>query len=164
MNKKPEGIGLIRVRPARASDSLSLARMRWALRAKGEKTIEKEAAFVKRCAAWMKKRLSNNRSWRCWIAENESGLVGNIWVHLIEKIPNPVSEGELHGYVTNFYVAPNVRGRRIGTRLLRAALDWCRRNTVDAVILWPSKRSRNLYVRHGFCASKDLFELRKGGR
>jgi hypothetical protein len=29
---------------------------------------------------------------------------------------------------------------------------------MDAVILWPTPRSRRLYERHGFAVRKDLFE------
>jgi hypothetical protein len=31
---------------------------------------------------------------------------------------------------------------------------------VDAVILWPTARSRSLYLRHGFTAPDDIMQLR----
>jgi GNAT superfamily N-acetyltransferase len=55
---------------------------------------------------------------------------------------------------------PEARGRQIGERLLRTALKWCRERQIDAVILWPSKRSRTIYLRHGFAVPDDLFQLR----
>ena len=38
-------------------------------------------------------------------------MLGHVCVQLFEKIPNPVSEPELHAYVTNFYVIPEMRDR-----------------------------------------------------
>src|SRR6266403_5615184 len=113
----------IRIRRARADDSRSLANLRYAFRAKGEKVIETKAAFLKRCERWIKKRISAKQSWQCWVAEDRRGLIGTIWVELIEKIPNPVSENERHGYITNFYVVPEARGRQAGEKLLRTALS-----------------------------------------
>jgi GNAT superfamily N-acetyltransferase len=151
----------IRIRPARSTDLRSLANLRYTFRAETGKAIETRPVFVRRCERWMRKQFGAKQTWRCWVAEDGRGeLAGNIWVELIEKIPNPVSEGESHAYITNFYVVNKSRGKKIGTKLLRAALNWCRRQKVDAVILWPSQRSRTIYRRHGFDISDDIFEFR----
>jgi len=102
----------------------------------------------------------NGNAWRCWLAESRGRFLGNIWVHLIEKIPNPVAEAERHAYITSFYVIPEMRGRQVGRKLLRTALTWCERNEVDATILWPSKRSRSLYLKYGFVRADDMLERR----
>jgi GNAT superfamily N-acetyltransferase len=93
------------------------------------------------------------------VAERGGKPVGNLWAQLIEKIPNPAVEPECHAYVTNFYVREGERGRGTGSLLLAAALDWCRSSGVHAVILWPTERSRSLYLRHGFAVREDLLEL-----
>ena len=46
---------------------------------------------------------------------------------------------------------------------LGAALDRCRQQGVDAVILWPTPESRSLYERHGFKSETGLLELRPSG-
>ena len=150
-----------RIRLARPTDALSLARMRYAFRAEAGAATETEAYFVKRCRVWMAERIQAKNTWRCWIAERGARLLGNIWVQLIEKMPNPVAEPELHAYITNFYVIGKVRGKAIGTKLLHTAVTWCRRNRVDAIILWPAPRSRSLYLRHGFVRGHDILELRR---
>ncbi|HEX7183587.1 MAG TPA: GNAT family N-acetyltransferase, partial [Thermoanaerobaculia bacterium] len=98
--------------------------------------------------------------WRCWVAEGEEGILGNLWLQVIEKLPNPVSEPEQHAYITNVYVLPPARNAGVGALLLEAALAWCRRSDVDAVLLWPSRRSRSFYARYGFTERDDLFALR----
>jgi GNAT superfamily N-acetyltransferase len=108
----------------------------------------------------MADRLGTDPHWRCWVAEQPDGIVGNLWLQLIEKVPNPVAEPEHHAYITNVYVVPDGRGAGVGALLLETALEWCRGSKIDAVLLWPSARSRSLYERHGFCERDDLFALR----
>lgn len=107
----------------------------------------------------MSGRLGGDNPWRCWIAEREGVAIGNIWLNLIEKIPNPAPEAEYHAYITNFYVLEKARGQGVGSRLLTAVLEWCKERKVHAAILWPSDRSRPLYERHGFAVREDLLEL-----
>jgi len=58
----------------------------------------------------MRKRFhSGSYPWRCCVADDGKRLLGHVCVQLIEKIPNPVNEPELHAYLTNFYVIPEMR-------------------------------------------------------
>jgi GNAT superfamily N-acetyltransferase len=86
--------------------------------------------------------------------------VGTAWLQLIEKLPNPVAEPEVHGYVSSLYVEPSRRGVGIGARLLETCLRTCEEEGVDAVLLWPTARSRALYARHGFAIRDDVMEKR----
>lgn len=151
------------LRPAAAADADALARLRWAFRAELGQAEEDEASFLVRAAAWMAARLEEGWRWRAWLAEEDRGaVIGCAWLQLIEKVPNPGPEEELHGYVTSMYVAPAWRNRGIGAALLGAALEDCRAANVDSVILWPTSESRDLYARHGFQAPPDILELRIG--
>jgi len=149
----------INVRLASEADAEALARLRYAFRSGVGEVSEGEAEFVGRCRLWMEERLRGGGAWRCWVAERGGVPVGNVWAQLIEKIPNPSVEPERHAYVTNFYVLEGERGRGTGSRLLAAALDCCEEAGVHAVILWPTERSRSLYLRRGFAVRDDLLEL-----
>jgi N-acetylglutamate synthase-like GNAT family acetyltransferase len=82
-----------------------------------------------------------------------------VWLHVVEKIPNPVAELERLAYVSNLYVRPSARGGA-GTRLLETVLDWCRAGQIDRVFLWPTPRSVTLYRGHGFVRDGDVMELK----
>ena len=148
------------IRPATKADAPALARLRFEFRASQDPAVEPEADFLARCTAWMETRLVLGSSWRCWLAEVAGRVVGTIWLHRIEKLPNPVGEVECHGYVSSLYVAPASRGEGFGDRLLGTCLEACLAQGVDAVILWPTPRSRSLYERHGFMVREDLLERR----
>ena len=148
----------VTIRLATAADALSLAKLRFDFRSAMVKVNEAEGAFLERCAQWMAERLSRPSGWKCWVAELDDRPVGHLWAQLIEKVPNPTAEPEYHAYITNLFVSPEARGAA-GSRLLAAALAWIEMNDVQAVILWPTKRSRSLYQRHGFTTPDDLMEL-----
>lgn len=138
----------------------ALARLRYEFRAGQDPPIESEADFLARCTGWMTARLVPGGSWRCWLAEAAGRAVGTVWLQRIEKLPNPVAEAESHGYVSSLYVVPSSRGAGLGSRLLGACLEACQAQEMDAVILWPTARSRSLYLRLGFAVREDLLERR----
>src|SRR6185503_3193691 len=151
------------VRTATPGDAAALSRLRYEFRSEHREPAEEEAAFLARCETWMAERLEGDPHWHCWVVEGDGEIVGNLWLYRIEKLPNPVAEPEQHAYVTNVYVLPERRDGGIGALLIEAALDWCRHENVDAVLLWPSERSRPFYGRYGFGVRDDLFALRPTG-
>ena len=152
----------IMIRLAGPTDAPSLARLRYEFRAGRDPAMEDESDFQARCGAWMAARLAPGSHWRCWVAEEAGRLVGAIWLQLIEKIPNPGAESENHGYISNLYVKPSRRGGGLGAMLIDSCLRFCEKEDVDAVILWPTPRSRRLYERHSFAVREDLLERRLG--
>jgi len=152
---------VISIRPATPADAAGLARLRYAFRAAIDPPVELELAFVVRCTRWMTDRLAAGNAWRCWVAEDGDTIVGTVWLGLFEKIPNPVAEPEMHGYVSNLYVQPKRRGCGTGGALLAAAMQECDARRLDAVILWPTPESRSLYERHGFAVMDDLMQRRR---
>ncbi len=148
------------VRAAAPRDAPALAEIRFRFRSELTAPAEPEDGFHARCAAWMAERLAGDPRWRCWVADGPAGIVGTLWLQVIDKIPNPVEEPEHHAYITNVYVLPELRNAGVGALLLEAALAWCRQESIDAVLLWPSERSRSFYARYGFGARDDLFALR----
>ena len=92
-------------------------------------------------------------------------LVGALWLQLIEKIPNPTAEPERIAYITNFFIDESQRGQGLGTCMLNEVLAWCKNEQsskgrlIAGIILWPTDRSRPLYLRHGFEVPTNLLQL-----
>src|ERR1043165_2288579 len=161
MSSESSGAEVV-VRLATESDAELLARFRFELRSFYHEVLEGEAAFIERCAEWMRERLRSGGAWSCWIAEHQQKPVGAVWVQLIEKIPNPIAEPEYYVYLTNFYVREQFRGIGIGSMLLSEALAWSKANNAETVILWPTERSKALYSRHGFTLASNFMQLTIG--
>ena len=99
-----------RVRRASGADASALAALRFAFRSALADPVESRTDFLVRCAAWMRTHLDDDTHWRAWIVEIDDEPVGTVWLQIIEKLPNPVLERELHAYVTNLFVLPEIAG------------------------------------------------------
>jgi ribosomal protein S18 acetylase RimI-like enzyme len=149
---------MISIRLAIPNDAPVLAKLRYDFRSITSSDVENKSEFLGRCERWMQEHLQQT-NWRCWVAEDDQTIAGALWLQLIEKIPNPTSEAEFHGYITNVFVLESARGKGIGSRLVDEAISFCKQKPVHSLILWPSERSRSLYERHGFAVRPDLLEL-----
>lgn len=150
---------MIEIRAAAVADARALAELRWEFRTSGHDPNETHDAFVQRCTAWMLRELQRAASWQAWVAVDDEEIVGQVWLFVVEKIPNPIAELEKLAYVSNLYVRPSARGGT-GARLLDRALEWCHASQIDRVVLWPTTRSITLYRRYGFAHDADVMELK----
>jgi len=154
-------MGGLGIRVATSADYRALAEMRYRFRAEVGSPTEPRSQFVRRCTSWMKKRFRvGSSAWRCWVVDDGDQLLGHVCVQLFEKMPNPVNEREVHAYLTNLYIVPEMRSQGLGRTLLNEALSWCRAQGTDAVILWATPESKSLYRRCGLIQSDDILEFR----
>ena len=147
------------VRPATVEDALELAALRWEFRSAKAEPAEDRDMFIARCAGWMRAQLTTNLQWRAWAATDDGRIIGQLWAHVIEKLPNPAHERERYLYVSNMYVTPRARGG-VGARLIEAVLQWASTQQIDRAILWSAERSRSLYMRCGFAPPDQVLELK----
>lgn len=66
------------------------------------------------------------------------------------------AEGGKAAWLEDLIVRPDQRGKGLGTRLLRAAIEWARREGLSRITLLTdgdNVRARRLYARHGFSVS-----------
>jgi ribosomal protein S18 acetylase RimI-like enzyme len=156
------------IRPVDQDDATVLAALRWRFRSDpmwhdrpdAGPPIEARAEFTARAEHWMHRRLATG-TWSAWLAElspanGGPAAVGMVWLHLLEKLPNPVVEPEWHGYLSSLWVDPAWRGRAVDSRLIGAVLARTEAAGAHAVILWPTPASRPLYARHGFTGDGEV--------
>jgi GNAT superfamily N-acetyltransferase len=144
------------IRLATPADASTLAGMRYDFRTSLQPARDDRDAFVDRAEAWMRDRLKSP-DWRAWVATDGDRILGNIWLHRMEKMPNPVGEAEAIGYITNTFVLPDLQSSGIGSALLRAVIEFSERNGYHTLVLWPAPRSRAFYERQGFAVRKARF-------
>ena len=144
------------IRLATVADAPTLAAMRYDFRSSLQPATEDRGAFTARVEAWMRERLVSP-DWRAWVAVDGERILGNIWLHRMEKMPNPVGEAAAVGYITNTFVLPELQSGGIGTALLRAVVEFSEREGYHTLILWPAPRSRAFYMRQGFEARDNIF-------
>ena len=141
------------IRSATVEDAEQLARLRWEFRIEsGTPASRARAAFDEEMRGFLADVFAAASPWRVWVAEAHRGLVGCVWLQLVELVPHP-NRGRWErpiAYVTNMYVAPELRDRGIGRELLDRAIAYAKEREVDGIVLWPSPRSAPFYERAGF--------------
>jgi GNAT superfamily N-acetyltransferase len=96
--------------------------------------------------------LSSKDRGRIFAARFGDKLVG--MVSLLETVST--AEGGLAVWLEDLVVEPNFRGRKIGTALVRAALDYCKSRGIKRVTLLTDRdnsQAHRFYFRFGFFAS-----------
>lgn len=85
-----------------------------------------------------------------WIAEMNSSPVGVI---AIAKLDNDNAQ------LRWFLIEPKVRGKGLGHKLIKTAMDFCKEKKYDHVLLWTAdvlKTARHLYSSYGFKLTESI--------
>jgi GNAT superfamily N-acetyltransferase len=98
-------------------------------------------------AAWFARELSRRIM---WLAEEGDRPAGMMNLAIFERMPRPGRALSRWGYLGNVFVLAAFRNRGIGSRLVRAALDYADENGFARVMLSPAERSIPFYERAGF--------------
>jgi len=105
---------------------------------------------------WLRRKMLDG-DYLAWfaIAQDQSVAAG-IGLWLMDWPPHMIGSGGRRGNILNIFVRPEDRRRGIARELTRAALDWCRANAIDHVMLHSSVDGRHLYESLGFVATNEM--------
>jgi len=90
-----------------------------------------------------------------WLAIAEDGTVASgadLW--LLDWPPHMLAQRR--GYILNVYTDPRYRRRGLARRLMNVAIEWCRANGIDMVVLHASQFGRPLYESMGFSPTTEM--------
>ncbi|GAA2073778.1 GNAT family N-acetyltransferase [Actinomadura alba] len=150
------------VRRPQPADAPALAELRWAFKREDDEGPPHGAVLpTGEAERWIRDRLGGGR-WLARVAEADGEIRGHVFLHLVERMPDPYGESAPIGYTTNFYVMPGRRNQGIGSALLQALDEYARRMALDTLIVWPGERSASLYRRSGCHTPGELLELPLG--
>jgi GNAT superfamily N-acetyltransferase len=99
----------------------------------------------------------NSGDYHAWIVAAPDALVvagAGLW--LMDWPPHMVGVGSRRGNILNVYTVPKFRRHGLGRWLTQTAVEWCRKNAVDIVILHASNEGRPLYESLGFISSNEM--------
>ena len=150
----------VRVATDRDRDAIATLRRAWTEENLGAPIADD--TFGPRFEEWFEREHDQRVTWL--------GLVGDEPVAMLNllvftRMPSPRPPGSTRptrwGYLANFFVRPEHRGRGLGSRLLDACATYADQHGFARVVLSPSERSVPLYTRHGFAPATTLM-LRPG--
>lgn len=149
--KSPSSTRSLRVRRATLKDLETLVHQRRAmwmdLGVKGE---ARHNAADKTYRRWTGTRLRNHQL-IAWLVEGRDREIaggGCVWLQPVQ--PSPKKPGTIQPYLLSMYTSPRFRRRGVASVIVRAAIDWCRRQGFPRLTLHASPMGRGVYQKLGF--------------
>ncbi len=137
------------VRPAGEGDVAAVA----ALRALWTAGAGEDPGFERRMAAWL--ALEGDRR-TTWLAAHGASPVGMASLFEYRRMPRPGHPDARWGYLGTMFVREDVRGRGIGSLLLRALVAAADERGYARLVLSPSPRAVAFFRRAGFVGADDV--------
>jgi predicted N-acetyltransferase YhbS len=149
-------------RRALSDDAGVLALLRWD-NSDVEQTTGRQVSgeFVTRFGEFVRTAVEAEE-WVIWVAERDGGVIGHVYVVVVGMVPRPGRLARKWGYVSGLYVAPEERGKGVGSGLVQQAVEWAKKAGLEFLMLAAAGGSVALYQRAGFRRSADLLELDLG--
>jgi len=104
---------------------------------------------------WVEAKIASDE-YLAWLAVQENEIVAGAGLWLMDWPPHMVGSSRRRGNVLNVYTEPVFRRRGLARHLIESALEWCRENKIDVVILHATPEGRALYESLGFQASNEM--------
>jgi len=122
----------------------------------GNHDAQKLEAMTEEFRPWLESRMGSGE-YLGWLAMASDGSVAaGLGLWLMDWPPHVLGAGARRGNIVNVYTEPGHRGRGLARLLMNAALEWCRANGVDVVILHASKDGQRLYDSMGFKPTNEM--------
>lgn len=112
-------------------------------------------AMAARCHPWLLAKMSRGE-YLAWLATAPDGSIAagaGLW--LMDWIPHMVGSGS-RGNILNVYTEVEFRRRGLAGELMKVAVEWCRSNGVDILVLHASPDGRRLYEAMGFKGTNEM--------
>lgn len=112
-------------------------------------------SMAAKCHSWLLTKM-NRGEYLAWLATAPDGsVVAGTGLWLMDWPPHMIGSGP-RGNILNVYTEVEFRRQGLASELVRAALDWCRSNGVDVIVLHASADGRRLYESLGFAGTNEM--------
>jgi GNAT superfamily N-acetyltransferase len=105
---------------------------------------------------WLQKRMDAGE-YLAWLGVSPDGSIAagtGLW--LMDWPPHMIGTGVRRGNILNVYTVEKFRRRGLARQLMEVAIQWCRENRVDTIILHAAPDGRKLYESLGFSATNEM--------
>jgi ribosomal protein S18 acetylase RimI-like enzyme len=148
------------IREASDPDIAALAALRWQWHEERHGPLDGSPAdFARSFLDWWS---SHGSRFRAALVIDGDDVVGMGFVALVDRVPKPGDLERHHGDIQSVYLAPEHRGRGLGSQLVRLLLDLAAAGGCDRTEVHSGRRAVPFYERAGFEHDQQL--LNHSGR
>ena len=149
------------IRLAQEKDFPQLANMKW-LHSEEDDMVYGESNLAgvdkEKFVAEFIRFLDTDKTYKIFVLEEHEVIISAMFVSMIPKVPKPNGNANYIAYLTNVHTLKEYRNKNKGTELLAYIKQYLREQKCELIIVWPSDRSVNWYVRNGFRQENEVFE------
>jgi GNAT superfamily N-acetyltransferase len=105
---------------------------------------------------WARARLKNHQL-MAWVVKSSDGRVaggGCVWLEPVQPRPHRVSM--VQPYLLSMYTEPDFRRRGVASMVVKEAIEWCRKNKYERLMLHASEMGRKVYSKLGFKRTREM--------
>jgi GNAT superfamily N-acetyltransferase len=108
-----------------------------------------------KCHSWLLNKMDCGE-YLAWLAiARDRSVVAGTGLWLMDWPPHMIGSGR-RGNILNVYTERQFRRRGLAGELVNLAMQWCRSNGIDVVVLHSSPDGRRIYESMGFVASNEM--------
>ena len=146
-----------KIRSATSMDAGTIAQHRRAMFADmGKRDVSRLDQMAAATRPWIERKITAGE-YQGWLAVGPDGsIVAGLGLWLIEWQPTIADLSGRRGMILNVYTELAHRRLGIARLLMKSALDWCRENRINVVILHASDEGRPLYAALGFKPTTEM--------
>ena len=150
----PEGFG---IRRASTDDVITLIEHRREMfRDMGYRDDAALDSMAAKFKPWLLAHM-NSGEYVAWLAvARDASIAAGAGLWLMDWPPHMIGAGARRGNILNVYTVEKFRRRGLARQLMEVAIQWCRENGVDTVILHASPDGHALYESMGFAPSNEM--------
>jgi ribosomal protein S18 acetylase RimI-like enzyme len=121
---------------------------------------EQLAAMASAFEPWVTAKMQSGE-YVAFLAIESDGPAAGLGIWLMDWPPHVVGKAQRRANILNVYTRPDSRRRGLARRLMETALDWCRVQELDTIILHASPDGVSLYQSLGFTPTNEMRLLLK---
>ena len=105
---------------------------------------------------WLQAKMTSGEYLAWFAVTADATVVAGAGLWLMDWPSHMIGSSARRGNILNVYTEPEFRRRGLARWLMEAALEWCKNNGIDLVVLHASADGRPLYESMGFTASNEM--------
>jgi len=146
-----------RIRRATIEDAPIIARHRATMFSDMGDVSGDEAARLENASFVYIRQMMAERRYLGWLVERQGEVVAGAGLTISQLLPRPGAiDGGAQALIVNVYCEPEHRRRGLARALMKAMLDWCKRERMAKVVLHASPDGRALYENLGFVQTNEM--------
>lgn len=132
-----------------------------------EEIWEKRGEQIETCAGREIERAYSSKlsaelptgSCKAWLIERGNQIVASGAISVVSFVPTPMDFSSRVAYLHSMYTEAGERGKNYASRIVKAALEYCKTNGIKRVILNASEAGRPIYEKIGFASSPEMMRI-----